>query len=752
MEDKIYRLSGMTCASCAATIEMVVRDLDQVASASVNLATEKLTVQPKDQNFDSQLIISTVEDAGYGAEEKSLEKGSSYQEDLERQAKHQQGLVKKTVWAILATLPLLYISMGSMIGLPLPSGLHPHSNPLNFALIQLLLTLPTMWLGRDFYKRGFRNLIKAHPNMDSLIAVGTGAAFLYGLYAIYHIWHGGHGHYAHHLYFESVGVIISLILLGKTLEARAKGKTSQAIQHLLDLAPKQATVIRHGQAVLIDTDDIRLGDLIRVKPGDSLPVDGIIKAGSTSIDESMITGESLPVSKQVGDQVISATINKNGSIDYEATKVGQDTTLAQIIRLVENAQGSKAPIAALADKISLYFVPSVILIACLAGLAWFLTGHGLEFSLQIFISVLIIACPCALGLATPTAIMVGTGKGAEYGVLIKSGQALETAHQLDTLVLDKTGTITKGKPQVTDILPLGTYKKEELLTLAASCETGSEHPLAQAILEAHGDRPLLDIEDFQALPGQGLLAKQGGQTIAMGNARLMSQQGISIETLAIQSQELAQAGKTPVYIALDDQLIGLLAIADQVKASSKEAIQVLKNMGLKLVMLTGDHQTTAQAIAQEVGIDHVISQVMPEDKVAAVRQLQKEGQMVGMVGDGINDAPSLVQAEVGIAIGSGTDVAIESADIVLMHSDLMDVAKALQLSQATMRNIKENLFWAFAYNLLGIPVAMGLLYLFGGPLLDPMLAGLAMSLSSVSVLTNALRLRYFKPRLKTHTP
>lgn len=751
MEDKIYRLSGMTCAACAATIEMVVRDLDQVASASVNLATEKLTVQPKGQDFDSQLIISTIEDAGYGAEEKSLEKGSSYQEDLERQAKHQQGLVKKTTWAILATLPLLYISMGSMIGLPLPSSLHPHSNPLNFALSQLLLTLPTMWLGRDFYKRGFRNLIKAHPNMDSLIAVGTGAAFLYGLYAIYHIWHGGHGHYAHHLYFESVGVIISLILLGKTLEARAKGKTSQAIQHLLDLAPKQATVIRHGQAVLIDTDDIRLGDLVRVKPGDSLPVDGVIKAGSTNIDESMITGESLPVSKQVGDQVISATINKNGSIDYEATKVGQDTTLAQIIRLVENAQGSKAPIAALADKISLYFVPSVILIACLAGLAWFLTGHGLEFSLQIFISVLIIACPCALGLATPTAIMVGTGKGAEYGVLIKSGQALETAHQLDTLVLDKTGTITKGKPQVTDILPLGTYKKEELLTLAASCETGSEHPLAQAILEAHGDRPLLDIEDFQAIPGQGLLAKQGGRTIAMGNARLMSQQGISIETLSIQSQELAQAGKTPVYIALDDQLIGLLAIADQVKASSKEAIQVLKNMGLKLVMLTGDHQTTAQAIAQEVGIDHVISQVMPEDKVAAVRQLQKEGQMVGMVGDGINDAPSLVQAEVGIAIGSGTDVAIESADIVLMHSDLMDVAKALQLSQATMRNIKENLFWAFAYNLLGIPVAMGLLYLFGGPLLDPMLAGLAMSLSSVSVLTNALRLRYFKPRLKTHT-
>ncbi len=744
MTERTYKISGMTCASCAAKVERLVSKLDHVETASVNLATEKLTILPKDDNFDSTLILSTVAEAGYEAQEKKQETASEYKAYLREQKQIQKRLETKTLLAILTTLPLLYIAMGSMIGLPLPSILTPHLHPVNFALTQLFLTLPTMWLGAGFYKRGFKNLIKKHPNMDSLIAVGTSAAFAYGLYAIYHLFQG-HTHFTHHLYFESVGVIISLILLGKTLENKAKGKTSLAIQQLINLSPKKATVLRYGQLVELDTEDIRVGDIIRIKPGESLPVDGIVRVGSSSIDEAMITGESLPVAKTVGDTVISATINKNGTIDYEATKVGQDTTLAQIIKLIEKAQGSKAPIAAFADKISLYFVPIIIALALLTSFLWYsIGGESFQFSLQIFISILIIACPCALGLATPIAIMVGTGKGAEHGILIKSGQALETAHKLTTVVLDKTGTITEGRPRVTDLISSEGWQEKDILNLAAACEIGSEHPLAQAILDASEEHEAFVVRDFQAVPGLGLLATYQNQPIVLGNAKLMHEQTIDVSSLSEQSHKLARAGKTPIYLSLNKKVIGLLAIADQIKESSAKAIKDMKDLGLNVIMLTGDHDATAQAIAQEVGISTVFSQVLPKDKANIIKQLQKHNSQVAMVGDGINDAPALVQAQVGIAIGSGTDVAIESADIVLMHGNLRDVPTAIKLSQATMTNIKENLFWAFAYNLLGIPIAMGLLHLFGGPLLNPMLAGLAMSLSSVSVVTNALRLRYFK--------
>lgn len=746
MTEKTFTLTGMTCAACAATIEMVVGELPGVCEASVNLATERLVAKAEDSDFDWNTIVQEVSDAGYGASEKTERGQSAYQaEKAERQERYLKQK-KETFLALGLTVPLLYLSMGTMVGLPVPDSLSPDLARLNFALAQLVLTLPVMWLGRGFYQRGFKNLFKGHPNMDSLIAVGTGAAFVYGLYAIYGIWQGEH-HFAHHLYLESVAVIISLIMLGKLLEARAKGQTSQAIEHLMNLAPKKATVIRYDQVVEIDTEDIRVGDIVRVKPGESIPVDGEIISGQTTVDESMMTGESLPITKTVGDQVISATITQNGTIDYKATRVGEDTTLSQIIQLVEEAQGSKAPIAALADKISLYFVPIVIALAIVSSLAWFLIGgKDLDFALQIFVSVLVIACPCALGLATPTAIMVGTGKGAEEGILVKSGEALEVAHEIDTVVLDKTGTITEGRPHVTQLLPQKPWSETELLRLAASSEVGSEHPIAKAVLEAAetAQLELLPITDFHAISGQGLTARYQNHALALGNAKLMAQQGVGIDQLTETDALLAQSGQTPLYLAVDQKLAGLIAVADQVKDTSQKAIQELQQAGLSVVMLTGDHEGTAQAIAQEVGITEVISQVLPEDKAKAVETLQASGRKVAMVGDGVNDAPALVQADAGIAIGSGTDVAIASADIVLMHGDLLDVPKSLALSRLTMRTIKQNLFWAFAYNVLGIPVAMGLLYFFGGPLLDPMLAGVAMSLSSVTVVSNALRLRYLK--------
>ena len=744
-EKKEYKLSGMTCAACAMTVEMAVKDLETVEDVSVNLATERLSLVPK-EGFDSQQVLDAVAEAGYQAEEKGKDRLSHVSEEATMKAKELERKKQELLILLLTSLPLLYISMGSMIGLPLPSFLDHMAHPLVFVLSQLLLTLPAVWIGRGFYQRGFRNLIKRHPNMDSLIAVGTGAAFFYSLYSVGQVFLGYHA-FVHQLYFESVAVIITLVLLGKYLESSAKGRTSQAIQSLLELVPSQATVIRYGEAVTIDTEDIRVGDIIRIKPGERMPVDGLVTEGQTFVDESMMTGESVPIEKKVGDTITSATINQNGSIDYQATRVGSDTTLAQIVRLVEEAQGSKAPIAALADKISLYFVPIVLGLATLSALGWyFLAGESLSFSLSIFVAVLVIACPCALGLATPTAIMVGTGKGAENGILIKSGQALEAAYQLDTIVLDKTGTITVGKPSLTDLVPLGAFNRSDLLQLIASAEQHSEHPLAQAILEAAEEEglDLLPVSHFEAIVGRGLSAQVEGKHLLVGNESLMEEKNIDSSAFQEQLLELSKEGKTAMFVAVDGQLAGILAVADEMKSSSLSAVQELQSMGLEVIMLTGDREETATAIAQKAGIQKVIAGVLPDGKAAAIKNLQEAGKKLAMVGDGINDAPALVQAAVGIAIGSGADVAIESADVVLMHSDLQDVVKAIKLSQATIRNIKENLFWAFAYNTLGIPIAMGLLHLFDGPLLNPMLAGLAMSLSSVSVVANALRLGRFK--------
>lgn len=745
MEKKEYKLSGMTCAACAMTVEMAVKDLETVEDVSVNLATERLSLLPK-AGFDSQQVLDAVAEAGYQAEEKGKDRPSHVNEEAAMKAQELRRKKQELLILLLTALPLLYISMGSMVGLPLPSFLDHMAHPLVFVLSQLLLTLPAVWIGRGFYQRGFRNLIKRHPNMDSLIAVGTSAAFFYSLYSVGQVFLGYHA-FVHQLYFESVAVIIALVLLGKYLESSAKGRTSQAIQSLLELVPSQATVIRYGEAVTIDTEDIRVGDIIRIKPGERMPVDGLVTEGQTFVDESMMTGESIPIEKKVGDTITSATINQNGSIDYQATRVGSDTTLAQIVRLVEEAQGSKAPIAALADKISLYFVPIVLSLATLSALGWyFLAGESLSFSLSIFIAVLVIACPCALGLATPTAIMVGTGKGAENGILIKSGQALEAAYQLDTIVLDKTGTITVGKPSLTDLLPLSDLYRSDLLRLIASAEQHSEHPLAQAILEAAEEEglDLLPVSHFEAIVGRGLLAQVEGKWLLVGNESLMKEKNIDSSAFQEQLLELSQEGKTAMFVAVDGQLAGILAVADEMKSSSLSAVQELQSMGLEVIMLTGDREETATSIAQKAGIQKVIAGVLPDGKAAAIKNLQEAGKKLAMVGDGINDAPALVQADVGIAIGSGADVAIESADVVLMHSDLQDVVKAIKLSQATISNIKENLFWAFAYNTLGIPIAMGLLHLFGGPLLNPMLAGLAMSLSSVSVVANALRLGRFK--------
>ena len=749
-EKKEYKLSGMTCAACAMTVEMAVKDLETVEDVSVNLATERLSLLPK-AGFDSQQVLDAVAEAGYQAEEKGKNKPSDVSEEAVIKAQKLQKKKQELLILLITALPLLYISMGSMVGLPLPSFLDHMTHPLVFVLSQLLLTLSAVWIGRGFYQRGFRNLIKRHPNMDSLIAVGTSAAFFYSLYSVGQVFLGYHA-FVHQLYFESVAVIIALVLLGKYLESSAKGRTSQAIQSLLELVPSQATVIRYGEAVTIDTEDIRVGDIIRIKPGERMPVDGLVTDGQTFVDESMMTGESVPIEKKVGDTITSATINQNGSIDYQATKVGSDTTLAQIVRLVEEAQGSKASIAALADKISLYFVPIVLSLATLSALGWyFLAGESLSFSLSIFIAVLVIACPCALGLATPTAIMVGTGKGAENGILIKSGQALEAAYQLDAIVFDKTGTITVGKPSLTDLLPSGDLNRSDLLRLIASAEQHSEHPLAQAILAAAEEEglDLLPVSHFEAIIGRGLAAQVEGRQLLVGNESLMKEKNIDSSAFQEQLLELSQEGKTAMFVAVDGQLAGILAVADEMKSSSLSAVQELQSMGLEVIMLTGDREETATAIAQKAGIQKVIAGVLPDGKAAAIKNLQEAGKKLAMVGDGINDAPALVQADVGIAIGSGADVAIESADVVLMHSDLQDVVKAIKLSQATIRNIKENLFWAFAYNTLGIPIAMGLLHLFGGPLLNPMLAGLAMSLSSVSVVANALRLGRFKMKKYT---
>lgn len=741
--NKTMKIEGMTCASCSKAVERATRKLDGVTEANVNLATEKLSISYEASKVKLSDIKKAVEKAGY----KAIEEETTVDTDKEKKEKEIKLLWNKFLISAIFTVPLLYISMGHMLGAPLPMFLHPDMNPEAFALSQLILTIPVVIAGNRYYRIGFKTLVKGSPNMDSLIAIGTAAAALYGVFATIKIL-GGDTHYAMDLYFESAAVIITLITLGKYLEAVSKGKTSEAIKKLMGLAPKTAIVIRDGKETEIIIEEVEVGDVIVVKPGEKMPVDGEVVEGVTSVDESMLTGESIPVEKTIGDKIIGASINKNGTIKYKATKVGKDTALAQIIKLVEDAQGSKAPIAKLADVISGYFVPIVIALAAISGLAWYFIGResGI-FSLTIFIAVLVIACPCALGLATPTAIMVGTGKGAEHGVLIKSGVALETAHKIQTIVFDKTGTITEGKPKVTDVVVANGMTENELLQLAASAEKGSEHPLGEAIVKGAEEKGLefKKLDAFKAIPGHGIEVKIEGKDILAGNRKLMVESNIALENLEETSNKLAGEGKTPMYIAIDSKLAGIVAVADTVKENSKKAIEQLHKMGIEVAMITGDNKRTAEAIARQVGIDRILAEVLPQDKANEVKKLQAEGKKVAMVGDGINDAPALAQADIGIAIGSGTDVAMESADIVLMRSDLMDVPTAIQLSKSTIKNIKENLFWAFGYNTVGIPVAMGLLHIFGGPLLSPMIAGAAMSLSSVSVLANALRLKRFKP-------
>ena len=742
---KTFNIEGMTCASCAQTIEKATQKLRGVNLSSVNLATEKLVVEYDPGMVNLTDIIKAVMDSGYEAHEE-VATADTVDQDKEKKQKEIKSLWNRFLISALFTAPLLYIAMGHLVNAPLPDFINPMMNPEAFAIVQLVLTLPVVVVNSKIYRNGFKALSKGHPNMDSLISLGTSAAFLYGVFATVMIFRGEVA-YANELYYETAAVILALIVLGKYLETLTKGKTSEAIKKLMGLAPKTALVVRNGKESEISIDEVVVGDIIVVRPGGKMPVDGVVIEGLTSVDESMLTGESIPVEKSVGDAIIGASINKNGTIRYKATKVGKDTALSQIIKLVEDAQGSKAPIAKMADIISGYFVPIVIAIAILSAIAWYFAGQTGVFALTIAISVLVIACPCALGLATPTAIMIGTGKGAEHGVLFKSGTALETTHKLNTIVFDKTGTITEGKPKVTDIITAEGISETELLTLSASAEKGSEHPLGEAIVNSAEEKGLafLKTETFNAIPGHGIEVTINGQHLLLGNKKLMDERHIGLGNLASASDALASQGKTPMYIAKDGKIAGIIAVADTVKESSLRAIKKLHKMGIEVAMITGDNKRTAEAIAKQVGIDRVLSEVLPEDKANEVKKLQDEGKKVGMVGDGINDAPALAQADVGIAIGSGTDVAIESADVVLMRSDLMDVPTAVELSKSTIRNIKENLFWAFAYNILGIPFAMGVVYAFGGPLLSPVIAAAAMSFSSISVLLNALRLKGFQP-------
>jgi Cu+-exporting ATPase len=740
-------IGGMTCAACASRIEKVLGKTEGVTMASVNLATEKATVTYNPQVIRLSGIKQIIEKTGYKA--LNIDKKNAVDEDKLRKEKEIRTLWLKFAVSAIFGVPLLYLAMGSMVWwlpFPIPDFLQPMRYPLVYALVQIALTLPIIAAGYRFYTVGFKAILQRSPNMDSLIAIGTTAAVVYSLYSTYQIAIGNF-HAVEGLYFETAGVIITLILLGKSLEAVSKGKTSEAIKKLMGLAPKTAMVIQDGNEIEVPIDEVESGDIIITKPGEKIPVDGEVVEGHTSIDESMLTGESIPVDKKPGDKVFAASINKNGMIRFRATKVGGDTALAQIIKLVEDAQGSKAPIAQMADIVSGYFVPIAVVIAILAFAAWMIAGQTLMFALTIFISVLVIACPCALGLATPTAIMVGTGKGAEYGILIKGGEALETTHKINTIVFDKTGTITEGKPEVTDVITTSEVTRERLLQIAASGEKGSEHPLGEAIVRGAEKEQLefLKVNRFEAIPGQGITVDIDGIQTLIGNRKLMDERSISLAELEKESDRLAGEGKTPMYVAMDNRIAGIIAVADVVKESSAKAIKKLQSMGIEVAMITGDNRKTAEAIARQVGIDRVLAEVLPQDKSNEVKKLQAEGKRVSMVGDGINDAPALAQADIGIAIGSGTDVAMESADIVLMRSDLMDVPTAIHLSKSTIRNIKQNLFWAFGYNVAGIPVAAGVLYLLGGPLLNPIFAAAAMSLSSVSVLSNALRLKRFKP-------
>ena len=754
MKKEKYDVTGMTCAACSLAVEKNVKKLEGVDDISVNLLQNNMNISYDENKLSKDDIIKSIENAGYGAS-RHLSSGSRSTTRINPAEEEYQNMKKRLIVSLIFTIPLFYLSMGHMMGLPLPGIFIGYKNALNLAFTQFLLALPVAIINGKFYKVGFKTLLKRSPNMDSLIAVGTSAALAYGIFAIYRIGYGLGSDdssllmkYAHDLYFESAGVILTLITFGKFLESRAKGRTSEAIKKLMDLTPKTAIVERMGIEGEIPVEDLVSGDLVIIKPGGRIPADGIMIEGHSSIDESMLTGESIPVEKTPGNRVISGSINKTGFFKFKADKVGKETTLSQIIELVEEAQSTKAPIAKLADRISSIFVPTVLIISLIATITWLLLGYSFEFALSIGIAVLVISCPCALGLATPTAIMVGTGKGAENGILIKSGEALEIAHKIDTIVLDKTGTITIGKPRVKDILTFNNTKEEELLWIAASIEKNSEHPLAEAVIKEAQDRDmdLLQPENFKAIPGKGIEASLSGKNYSIGNLKLMDDAGIDVSSYSHLQEKFTSQGKTPLYIA-GEHLMGIITAADTVKATSRQAISTFKEMGIDVVMLTGDNKLTAEAIRKEVGADRSIAEVMPADKEREIRNIQNEGKTVAMIGDGINDAPALARAHVGIAIGAGTDVAIESADVVLMKSDLLDAVSAVQLSTAVIRNIKQNLFWAFFYNTIGIPLAAGIFFSLLGWKLNPMFAAGAMSFSSVSVVTNALRLKSFKPKI-----
>lgn len=769
-----FDVTGMTCSACSSHVEKSVSKLTGVENVSVNLLTNSMQVEFDENKLDTAGIIKAVEDAGYGAAVKdghaksgtktSGQSDSQENSGLSAVEQNVKNMKKRLIVSLIFWIPLMYVSMGHMIyqwlNIPMPpftmNFLHGNENAITYAFTQFLLLLPILIANQKYFKNGFKTLWHRSPNMDSLIAIGAGAAILYGIFAIYRIGYAmGHGdimvvhQYAHDLYFESAGTILTLITIGKYLETKSKGKTSEAITKLLNLAPKTVTVVRDGVEQVVDAADVGKGEIFLVKPGESVAVDGIVLEGKSSFDESAITGESIPVPKQEGDAIVSASINKSGLIRAKATKVGEDTTIAQIIRLVEEASSSKAPIAKMADKIAGVFVPTVITIALITGVIWLISGATFEFAMSTAIAVLVISCPCALGLATPVAIMVGTGKGAENGILIKSGDALETAHQIDTVVLDKTGTITQGKPVVTDIICAAgkSADKTQLLQIAGSLEKGSEHPLAEAIVNycVTNNISLEKVTDFNALFGKGIEGTVSGTHYYAGNEKMMEEKGISLSAeQKNQIRELAKQGRTPLLFADENQFLGIVAVADVVKPTSKEAVQKFRDYGIHVIMLTGDNEVTAQAIKEQVGIDEVIAGVLPTQKEEKISALKQAGHKVAMIGDGVNDAPALASADVGIAIGAGTDVAIESADIVLMKNDLLDAVGAVKLSKAVIRNIKENLFWAFFYNSIGIPLAAGVLYPLFQIKLNPMFGAAAMSLSSVCVVSNALRLRWVK--------
>ena len=750
LQKEQFDITGMTCSACSARVEKSVSKLPGIQEVAVNLLKNSMVASYDETVLSADEIVKAVEKAGYGAFPQASGKSKKTEKNVgDDTAKIEyQKMKKRLVISLVFGGLLFYISMGHMWGWPFLSVFHGAENGITFAFTQMLLTLPIMYVNRKYYITGFKTLFHGAPNMDSLIAIGSGAAFAYGIIAIYCIGYGlGHGdkEFAHsymmNLYFESAAMILALITLGKFLESRAKGKTSQAIEKLIDLSPKTAVVIRDGKEVTVGVDDVRIGEIVVVKAGQSVPLDGVIVEGNGAIDESAITGESIAVEKNVGDKVIGATINKSGYFKFKVEKVGEDTALSQIIHLVEEASASKAPIAKLADKVSGIFVPVVISIAVITIIVWLLLGKGVSFALSMGISVLVISCPCALGLATPTAIMVGTGKGAQYGILTKSAESLETAHQVDTVVLDKTGTITEGKPSVTDIAPVGISDKE-LLQIAASIEYLSEHPLAKAIVEKADGLEFSDVADFEQIVGQGVKGNVDGKKVLAGNYKMMRENNIEVS----EDEIFANDGKTSLYFAVDNKFVGIIAVADTIKETSRQAIEDMRNMGLDVIMLTGDNAVTANAIKNKLPLSSAVAEVLPSDKEEEVRKLQQNGHKVAMVGDGINDAPALTRADVGIAIGAGTDIAIESADIVLMKSDLQDVVTSIELSHSVIKNIKENLFWAFFYNALGIPIAAGILYGIAGLKLNPMIAALAMSFSSVFVVSNALRLRFFKPK------